>query len=117
MAIAGYPGDVTLSLEMSTVSLRGEGNHTRFFGTDGTLDADFGAETLTDPPAGRVDASRSTIAPEERDEWRAERDFVAAIRGEQTVDLTDFDTGRRYMQFVDAVHESNRLGARVAIEG
>jgi predicted dehydrogenase len=116
LAIVGYPGDVTLSLEMSTVSLRGEGNHTRFYGTDGVLDADFGAETLT---IVRPDGSREpvTVLPEEHDEWRAESDFVSAIRGRSTIDLTDFDTGRRYMQLVDAIHESNRLGARVAIEG
>ena len=55
------------------------------------------------------------IAADEHDEWRAERDFVAAIRGERAVDLTDFETGRRYMEFVDGVHESNRRGERIVL--
>ena len=55
------------------------------------------------------------IGPDERDEWRCERDFVAAIRSEATVELTDFATGRRYMEFVDAVDHSARLGERITI--
>jgi predicted dehydrogenase len=117
LAIAGFPGEVTLSLEMSTITLAGQGIHAVFYGTDGSLDADFGAEALRLTRNGDGLTETVTIAEGERDEWRAERDFVAAIRGEKAVDLTDFDTGRRYMQFVDAIHESNRSGQRVVIEG
>ena len=54
LAIAGFAGEVTASLEMSTVTLRGAGNHVRFFGTDGTLEADFGDETLPSSARRRV---------------------------------------------------------------
>ena len=37
--------------------------------------------------------------------------------GRATVELTDFDTGRRYMPFVDAVAESNARGERVVLAG
>jgi predicted dehydrogenase len=115
-ALIGYPGEVTLNLEMSTISLGGRGIRALFYGSEGTLDADFGAESLRITSAGG-ETSSVEISAAERDEWRAERDFVAAIRGEKGVDLTDFDTGRRYMQVVDAIHESNRRGERVVIEG
>ena len=35
-----------------------------------------------------------------------EQEFVAAIRGEGPVKLPDFDTGVRYMEFVEAVAQS-----------
>ena len=114
LAIAGFPGDVTAGIEMSTVSLRDAGNRAVFIGTDGQLEADFTAEGLTVQRAGSP-AETVEIRPDERDEWRCERDFVAAIRGEAAVELTDFATGRRYMEFVDAVDLSARLGQRIAL--
>jgi predicted dehydrogenase len=115
VALLGFAGDVAATVEMSTVTLRGAGIRVTFHGTDGALEADFGAETLAVRRSGASDPTPVTIAPEERDEWRAERDFIAAIRGERSVELTDFETGRRYMQVVDAVHASNREGQRVVI--
>jgi predicted dehydrogenase len=97
------------------VTLRGTGIHATFFGADGSLEADFGAGTLAVRRPGAAEATPVVIAADEADEWRAERDFVAAIRGEKLVDLTDFETGRRYMQFVDAVHASNREGQRIVL--
>jgi predicted dehydrogenase len=116
-ALIGFGGEVTASVEMSTVTLRGTGIHAAFVGSEGTLEADFGAGTLGLRRGGATGTLEAvTIAPEEHDEWRAERDFVAAIRGEKQVDLTDFPTARRYMQIVDAVHASNREGSRVVLE-
>jgi predicted dehydrogenase len=117
LAVAGFGGDVTASIEMSTVTLRGTGIQATFHGTDGTLAADFGAGTLGVRRAPDGPAEPVTIAPEEHDEWRAETDFVAAIRGEKPVELTDFATGLRYMEFVDAVHHSNREGGRIVLGG
>jgi len=117
VAVAGFAGDVTATIEMSTVTLRGTGIHASFVGTDGTLEADFGTATLGVRRHGAARARPVTIQEDERDEWRAERDFVAAVRGEKAVELTDFETGRRYMEFVDAVHASNRDGQRIALGG
>ena len=46
------------------------------------------------------------IPADQRGRWRVEDEFIAAIRGEEQVSLTDFATGARYMAFVDAVAES-----------
>jgi predicted dehydrogenase len=102
VATAEYPGGVVATIEMSTVTMRGRGITAQFHGTDGTLEAEGRAIEIRD---------------DERDEWRAEPDFVAAIRGEKPVELTDFETGLRYMEFVDAVHESSQTGLRVDLRG
>jgi predicted dehydrogenase len=115
VAIAGFGGDLTATIEMSTVTLRGTGIHASFVGSDAVLEVDFGTQALTVQRSQKARPRTIAIRADERDEWRAERDFVAAIRGEKAVDMTDFETGRRYMQFVDAVHASNRDGQRVAL--
>ncbi len=49
------------------------------------------------------------------DGWRVEEEFIAAIRGEEQVQFTDFATGVRYMEFTEAVARSGRTGAAVAL--
>ena len=118
-AIAGYHGGIVATIEMSTVTMLGRGIHASCYGADGVLEADFGASTLTvRPVGGAADSAQPVeIADDERDDWRAELDFVAAIRGEKPVELTDFETGAQYMAFVDAVHESATNGIRVDLAG
>lgn len=115
---AGYPGGVVAGIEMSTVTMRGRGITATFHGTEAVLAADFGAQTLSIRDLGATAGGTPVeIREGEHDEWRAERDFVAAIRGEQPVDMTDFATGVRYMEFVDAVHELAKNGVRVDLAG
>jgi predicted dehydrogenase len=52
------------------------------------------------------------IAPEKRSGWQVEADFVASIRTQAPVRLTDFATGVKYMRFTDAVWESWSGGGR-----
>jgi predicted dehydrogenase len=127
VAMAGFPGGVPATIEMSTVSRRGQPNVVTFTGSTGTLEADFSAGRLAvvrpgaaggaGGSAGAAARENVEIAPGEHDEWRAELDFVAAIRRQAPVTLTDFATGMRYMRFVDAVDESAATGARVRLAG
>ena len=114
LAIVGFPGEVLVNVEMSVRSLRGHGNAAHFFGTDGTLEIDFTKQKMEIRDMAGV-ARPVEIAPSERDEWRVERDFVAAIRGQQIDEQTDLATAVRYMRFVDAVHESSWSGERVVL--
>jgi predicted dehydrogenase len=116
LVIAGFPGHVPVSIEMSARTRRGQPNIAQFAGTGGTLEVDFSKQALELRGLDGI-ARPVEILAGEHDEWRAERDFVAAIRGEQPVELTDFATGLRYMRFVDAVHESASSGARVNLAG
>ena len=47
---------------------------------------------------------------------RVERDFIEAIRGQKKIELTDFVTGVRYMEFTEAVVESAESGRRVELD-
>jgi predicted dehydrogenase len=65
----------------------------------------------------RDDAELAPIAiPEsERGGWRVEDEFVGAIRGEEDVQFTTFDTGVKYMAFTEAVAHSAATGAAVPV--
>lgn len=94
-------GPVLASLEMSATP-RPEPPSATFFGTQGALRADFGDARLEQ--AGIEGGWREVPVPDdERRDWRAEADFIAAIRDGAPVELTDFRTGVRYMAFTDAV--------------
>ena len=45
----------------------------------------------------------------------AREEFIAAIRGAEEIQYTDFATGVRYMEFTEAVAHSADLGTRVEL--
>lgn len=55
------------------------------------------------------------IPPDQVYDWRVEQDFVEAIRGQRTVDMTDFATGVRYMEFTEAVARSADAGQAIGL--
>jgi predicted dehydrogenase len=75
------------------------------YGSTGTLRLDLTAKRLTlHRPGGS--AEEIAVLPGDRGEWRVEAEFIGAIRGEESVRLTTFEEGLRYMEFTDAVRES-----------
>jgi predicted dehydrogenase len=90
----------------------------RSAGIGGARRQDALARARVERGAGAGDRARRDvdICDEDRAEWTAEIDFVAAVRGEAEVTLTDFATGVAYMAFLEAVERSNAEGRRVAIE-
>ena len=46
------------------------------------------------------------ISEEQQGGWRVEDEFIGAIRGTETIRLTDFATGVKYMEFTEAVAQS-----------
>ena len=46
-------------------------------------------------------------------DWRVEDEFIGAIRGTETIRLTDFTTGVKYMEFTEAVARSAESGQPV----
>ena len=53
--------------------------------------------------------------PEEEGAWRVEEEFVNAIRGEEEITHTDFETGVKYMEFTEAVTRSMTSGSTVSL--
>ena len=45
--------------------------------------------------------------------WRAEEEFINAVRGRERVRYIDFETGVRYMELSQAAHDSWTEGRRV----
>ncbi len=74
------------------------------FGTEGTLQ--FAGGTLHGQRSGDATMEVICIPPEENVGWRVEEEFVAAIRGQGTVERTTFQDGLKYMAFTDAVARS-----------
>jgi predicted dehydrogenase len=113
VAIAGYPGDALLAIEM-TADERPEGRTCWLHGANATLRADFHRLRLDlIDQDGR--SRRVAITAAERRRWSVERDFVASIRDGRPVTSNDFATAWHGMAFTDAVVRSARTGRRVAI--
>jgi predicted dehydrogenase len=109
---AEFPGPVFATLEMS-VHAAHEATSVLFFGTGGTI-------RLKPSPPIEIATGADGFKPIEQrageaQDWRVEEEFVAAIRGEGEVHLTDFATGAAYMTFTDAVRESAQSGRRVML--
>ncbi|HKF16905.1 MAG TPA: Gfo/Idh/MocA family oxidoreductase [Candidatus Dormibacteraeota bacterium] len=111
--MAEFPGPVFASLEMS-LHASSEPTSVRFFGTAGTIRVHLNPPTI-ELATGPDGFQRVQQRPDEIGEWRAEEEFIAAIRGEGEVHLTDFATGAAYMAFTDAVHDSALGGRRVTL--
>ncbi len=83
------------------------------FGSDGTLRFSenklFGGQK-TDDELMEIDISK-----EDEGAWRVEEEFVNAIRGEEAITHTDFDTGVKYMEFTEAVTRSMMSGNAITL--
>jgi len=80
------------------------------YGSEGTLHIDVKQQKLFGAKRGEATLSEIPIADSERQSWRVEEEFVAAIRGEAPVTLTRFEEGVDYMTFTQAVHDSMQQG-------
>jgi predicted dehydrogenase len=96
-AVTGHAGPAEISVFGSEATLRF---------SDGKL---FGGRR--DEPA----LAEIAIPDERRGGWRVEAAFVGAIRGQEPVTLTPFETGVKYMAFTEAVTQSLAAGAAVPI--
>ena len=113
-AVRTYADDVTAIIEMSARTNALEPDGVTIHGTTGSLVVHFASEHIEQIRPG---GTRETVAirDEDRAGWTAELDFVAAIRGDAEVTMTDFATGVTYMAFLEAVEESAASGRRTAI--
>jgi predicted dehydrogenase len=117
LALVEYPDDVTAIVEMSGRTNGTESDRITIHGSAGSLVVDLSARRLEVIEAGKTDGDEVAIRDEDRAEWTAEADFVAAIRRERPVSQTDFATALWYMAFVEAVQRSAASGRRAIVEG
>ena len=85
-------------------------------GADGTLEYRMADDSLWGASAGEERLREIAIPENEAYDWRVEAEFVAAIRGRESIEFTDFPTGVGYMAFTDAVARSATTGSFVSVE-
>ena len=102
---------------ISGVILFGPGLQIHLYGSRGTIKVEFvnGEERVFAGRAEDAELKQLEIPIEDQGRWQVEGDFIAAIRGEKKVELTDFETGVRYMEFIEAVALSAERNAAVEL--
>jgi predicted dehydrogenase len=107
---------------MSGVIPFGQRQEIQLYGTEGILYYDFTADRILSvnrrtvdrgAPADRLEEIH--IPDEKAGGWRAEEEFIQAIRTGARVSFTDFETGVRYMEFTEAVAKSAQSGVPVEL--
>lgn len=88
------------------------GNQTWIYGTEGTIHVDRG-QNIYAGRRGDSELSEVPNPPEEQAYYRVEEEFINAILGREEITLATFETGVRYMDFVEAVYRSAQSGEAV----
>jgi predicted dehydrogenase len=87
------------------------------YGSEGTIKyLSDPADQLLAARKGEPQLQKVDIPQDKAYSWRVEQDFIAAIRGETKIELTDFATGVRYMEFTEAVARSAETGQAVELQ-
>lgn len=83
------------------------------FGTQGTLRLDGVGKKLYRGARGDQGLTEVIMSETSRGRWRVEEEFINAIRGVETIKLTSFQEGVRYMEFTEAVSLSAASGETI----
>ncbi|MCE2413952.1 Gfo/Idh/MocA family oxidoreductase [Candidatus Poribacteria bacterium] len=83
------------------------------FGSNGTLR--FSGNRLYGGQKDDTELTEIDIPDSEAGGWRVEEEFVNAIRGEEIITHTDFETGVKYMEFTEAVTLSMQSGTAITL--
>jgi len=99
--------------QVSAVAEGLEGNGIYLGGSKGMLR--IVGDRLYGRQRGEKELKEIEISNKEAGSWRVEEEFVNAVRGEETIKLTTFADGVKYMAFTQAVAESMATGSEVAV--
>ena len=103
--IGQWPGNLEGALQWSGVARFGGGDVLEIFGKEGTLTYDFSNDRILLGERGKEQLSPVSVPAEYIGSWTVEQDFVRAAR-EGGKPEPSFETGVRYMEFVEAVNRS-----------
>jgi predicted dehydrogenase len=113
--IADLPGGAQATYQFSAVCGLGPGPGAWLFGSKGTLHFDQASNKLFGGKPGDKELREIVIPAEKAGKWRVEEEFVGAIRGQETIKLTTFADGVKYMEFTEAVHRSAESGRAISL--
>lgn len=117
--VTEHKGGARGLFHISGVVLFGPGLQIHLYGSRGTIKVEFNGDEER-VWAGRADDTELKevhIPEEEQGAWTVEEDFIAAIRGEKKVELNDFATAMKYMEFIEAVDSSASQNVPVDVPG
>ncbi len=110
------PGGAQGLYQVSGVDRFGPAQQIHLYGTEGTLKANFRPrDQLWGGCRGDSELREIDVPSDEQGGWRVEAEFIGAIRGDEPVRYTDFETGVRYMEFTEAVATSVTTGRAVQL--
>lgn len=114
--LAELAGGGRANFALSGAALFGPGKQIQIYGSRGTIVVEFDPEERV-LAARADDGELKPVDPplELTGGWNVEADFIAAIRGERAVELTDFATGVDYMEFTEAVARSGQSGQPIEL--
>jgi len=100
----------------SGVTRFGPNSQIHLYGSEGTLKYELLPEDrLLGARRGEEGLREIPVPPEHEMQWCVEKEFIDAIRGIGRVEMTDFETGVRYMEFTEAVARSIATGQAVSL--
>ncbi len=102
-----------LHIQVSSVAGLAGAPEVYLFGSNGTLR--FSGNKLYGGQKADTELSEIDIPDAEAGGWRVEEEFVNAIRGNEVITHTDFDTGVKYMEFTEAVTRSMQSGKAMTL--
>ena len=102
-----------LHIQVSSVAGLAGAPEVYLFGSNGTLR--FSGNKLYGGQKGYAELNEIDIPDSEAGGWRVEEEFVNAIRGNEVITHTDFDTGVKYMEFTEAVTRSMQSGKAITL--
>ncbi len=102
-----------LHIQVSNVAGLAGAPEVYVFGSNGTLR--FSGNRLYGGQKGDTELNEIDIPEAEAGGWRVEEEFVNAIRGEEVITHTDFETGVKYMEFTEAVTRSMQSGTAITL--
>lgn len=102
-----------LHMQISAVTGHAGAPEVYVFGSQGTLR--FSGNRLYGGQKSDDSLKEIEISNDEEGGWRVEEEFVNAIRGDEDITHTDFDTGVKYMEFTEAVSRSMSCGATITL--
>lgn len=98
--------------------LFGPGKQIHLYGSRGTIKVEFlpdGSERVWTGHAGDDELKCVDIPDDLLGRWRVEEEFINAVRGAEQIELNDFATALRVMEFVEAVALSAERNAPVTL--
>lgn len=100
----------------SGVARFGPQTQIHLYGSEGTLKYELSPhDRLWGGRRGEAELREIPVPAGEALDWRVEAEFIAAIRGQERIEFTDFATGVRYMEFTEAVARSAAANAPVEL--